>query len=938
MANPRGTCLYKEARLNIEPAFPGSTISFTLPAENTSTFGSRTQPKRSIVTDNYNSQDEDVFAKRHLASDGSMFFRRHHQYPRSFLWRILDNRKVLEIQSVDLDQDANHNFEANLTLLLHFSSPIRPFCVALAEPEDRDAVTVFAITTANELYTITLHRDFFMKPAASEQEISDWCKKSSPSSVALRIPYKLVAPSNNELLVTLDNGGILNLIRQKKDDVIWEERLYHQSNWSGSVRGWLSWKGEQTVRFDNAELQPSAAAAVALSPDGKHILSVCLNHRLRAWNISSGRPGIQMDLLGESEQANAKAAPYLIGPSQSKLMAVVNIPGGVDGATYHVVTYSPKQHQFKFWGIRDADDVELGMYDIQSETDFIPPVDELMNTTVWTLEEFFISPGPAGWRGAELWIRARSGPSSKIYSLKFDLNEDAKKLENIWKHDWVLVDSGPLSIDGLRQNPTNPGEQDIEISDLYDTDLSEKWLDFLFFPGRFTTATLEAALLVFRKGLERVRAAQIPSKGSLKERICATVGAFAALGREGVASQDEFQEAAAAQWQAFYGLVKDLHKRRGEYLSLVFDHELDMPWLVLSDYVSAIRLCSNPEAISLNAAVLARSKVVPGPLRKTLGKAESRDVSKLLTAAASFRKKLPSTFHSRLRREVANELLQNQSLSVLDRMELMEQNVDLSRQVSDEDLSSLVEELGTAVKDLTTETFLRAVQVLGQEEQGRTNRRRQVARFGLNALVRVSQETLELNYNILLDLLVLILFVQFEEDLSDDFDASEVFVEIITSLKDCAILTWLSTTVWSHQSPTGSSSETLMRSLDESFRNSKQLPITQTVLEGILGHQSFDASLPKGLRTELLTYWSRVWLTQLYNDKTFDQALEDVMMILLMQKEPGLASEFSKFLPEGNWATYLKGRMYLAHGENELASICFQKAAHNLGECLRKTP
>lgn len=931
MATGGGTCLYKEARLNIEPAFPGSTISLTLPASTTSTFSSRPVPKRTVITEQYIDQDEEAFAKRHLASEGSMFFRRHHEYPRSFLWRILDNRKALEIQSADLDQDFNHKFEANLTLILQFAAPIRPFCVAFADSEERDALTVFAITTANELYTITLHRDFFMKPAASEQEIGDWCKRSSPTLFMNRVPYRLVAPSVHELLVSLDDGAILYMTKKNKDDVVWSEATYQQNNWS--LGSFLSWKGQQSVRFDNADLDSSAAAAISLSPDNKHIFSVCLNHRLRAWNVTSGKPGVQRDLLDETHRANEKAASYFIGPSQSTLMAIVNIPGGVDGALYYVVTYSPRKHQFKFWGIRDADDTNLGIYDAKPEVSFIPPVDDLMNTTVWTLEEFFIIPGPAGWRGAELWIRARSGPSSKVYSVRFDLTDESARLEHTWQNDWISVDSGLLTVDGLKQDPANPSERDMEASELYEVGLTEQWLDFFFYPGRFTVATLETALLIFRRGLDRSRSGRGAVKGSLKERICTTVAIFASLKQNGTIDSDEYENAMTAQWQAFYGLVKDLHKRRGESLSLAYDYELEMPWLVLSDYLSAIRKGSHSEIIALNAPALSSSHL-SGPLRKSIASQESRNISKLLNAASSFRRGLPSSVHPQFRRQVESELFQSRSMSVIDRMEILEQNSDLFRQVSEDDVSLLVEELGTDVKDLTTEMFLRAIALNQETEPTRTSSKKQITRFGLSALVRVSQETLDTHYNVMLDLLVLILFM-IEEDISEDFDASEIFTEIVNQLKDCTILTWLVSTVWSHQASTGPSSEVMMTSFYETFRNSRKFPITQTVLEGIFGHRSFNTPLPRGLKTRLFTYWTREWLSEVFKEN-FDSGVEEIMGVLLLQKEYSLALDFSRFLAEGNWATYLKGRMHMALGENTLASVCFQKAAYNLGEFLGK--
>ncbi|KAF2182152.1 hypothetical protein K469DRAFT_691390 [Zopfia rhizophila CBS 207.26] len=937
MANSEATYIYKEARLNLEPAYPGSTISFVLPAHSTSTFGSRSQPKRSIVTEKYIDQDEDGFAKRHLASEGSMFFRRQDKrdkYPRSFLWRILDNRKELEIQSTDLDQDFSHKFEANLTLLLQFPSPIRPFGIAFAEPEDCDALTVFAITTANELYTLTLHRDFFMKPAASDIDIGDWCKTSSPTPFTFRIPYRLVAVNVNELLISLDDGSILRLVRSSRGNVVWTENFYKQNTWS--LRNMI-WKGQNTVRFNNLDLDASTAAALALSPDGKHIFSVCLNHRLRAWNVGTGRPGVQRDLLDEPDRANDKVAPYFIGPSQSTLQAVLNIPGGVDGALYHIITYSPKQHQFKFWGVRDADNVDLGIFDVQPDVAFVPPVDDLMNTTVWNLEEFFFNPGPSGWRGAEIWIRARSGPSSKVYSLRFDLNEEPTKLAHVWKHEWVSVDPGPLTVDGLKRNPANPVEQELDTLELYKTDITEQWLDFLFFPGRFTTASLETALLVYRRGLDLKRSGHVAAKGSLKERICATVSAFAAIGKTGTVDYNEYEDNVTAQWQVFYGLVKDLHKRRGESLSLAFDYETDMPWLVLSDYLSAIRKTNHAETMSLNAAALA-STHLNRPLRNAVKSesrtvAESQELARLLNAAATFRRNLPVAFHRQFQRHVDGELLQPQSLSVYDRMESIERSCDLPSQVSDDDLSTLVEELGTGVKELTTDMFLNAIQLLSQENQARTNQKRQIARFGLSALVRVSQETLERNYEILLDLLALVLFMQFdleEEDISEDFDGSEIFVEIINQLKDYTVLKWMAGTAWSHQSPTGPSSEVTMKTLDETFKNSRKLPITQTVFEGIYGHRSTNFPLPDKLKTKLLTVWSREWIAEVFKEQNFDSAIEVVMGILLLQREYDLAFEFSKFVQEGNWAMYLKGRMYIALGEYTLASVCFQKAAYNL--------
>lgn len=219
MATITAPLLYRETRLNLDPPYAGSTIGITLPPHSTSAFLSRPNGKRIVVEDGNTSSDETSFARRHLAAnEASIFFRRKHPYPRTFLWRILDDRKVLELRSVDLTVDRHHKGEAILTLLLSFPNAIRPFGVALAEREDKDALNVFVVTTANELYTLDLHKDFFIRPAATEVDIDAWCKICSPSAFSFRYPYRIVATSALELMVSLHDGGLLRLNRTPASD------------------------------------------------------------------------------------------------------------------------------------------------------------------------------------------------------------------------------------------------------------------------------------------------------------------------------------------------------------------------------------------------------------------------------------------------------------------------------------------------------------------------------------------------------------------------------------------------------------------------------------------------------------------------------------------------------------------------------------------------
>ena len=714
----------------------------------------------------------------------------------------------------------------------------------------------------------------------------------------------------------------------------WREIGFKENNWG--FKNLISWKGHNTVRFNSIDLEAPAAAAIALSPDSEHIFTVCLNHTLRVWNFNTGAVGIQTDLLGENERDPQKAAQYFIGPSQPVLMQIVDIQGVGEGDLYYVVTYSPKRHQFKFWGIKDANDAKLGIRDVHSDISFIPPVDELMNTTVWNLEEFYVKASP-GWRGAEIWIRARSGPTSNIYSLKFDLHKEQKEIENTWKNDWVSVDSGPLTVEGLRLNPLNPGEADAQDPTIHNPSVTERWLEFLFYPGRFTLASLETALYVYRKGLDEKKVANISSKAPLKERICVAIASNIALRNRSSAPMDfdEYESNLGVQWQIFYGLVKDVHKRRGEALSLVFDQDTDIPWLLLSDYISAVRKCSEIETLCSNAGVLTTIDQPSGPLARALQDDYSQDIARLLNAAKLFRKSFPASFNHIFRLAVRTEVLQTQLLSVPDRMEAFDQSCNLCTQVTDDDLNKLTETLGLDFQDLTNELFSAVIQRLGQEEQGRGALKKQITRCGLSALTRISQENSQLHFDILLDLLAIVVFMALDldkDDLSDEFDPSELYVEIINQLKDYSVLTWLSGTPRSRPVPpnrnAGKWDSQLLK--DGSTAKTGFPPVSQTVLEGICGVFCFDFSFPRGPQSEILTYWARMWTSEPFRNQQYDNITANVMSFLLLRKDFDLASDFIRFLPESNWASYLHARLYLAKGEFGLASAKFKRAAFKL--------
>ncbi|KAJ9663788.1 hypothetical protein H2201_005509 [Coniosporium apollinis] len=940
MASLPVPALYTETQLNLEPAFNGSTIAISLPAHGVSTFGSRHQSKRTIVTDQYVDQDENDFARRHLASEASIFFRRANKYPRCFLWRILDDRKVLEIQSVDLSQEGHTKGEAVLTLSLSFPNSIRPFGVAFADSDERDALQAFVITTASQLYTLNLKIDFFIRPAATEVDVSDWCKMCYPPTFGTHVPYRLVARNAHELLISARNGNLLRLTRQPGDDgSAWSEIYFSQSGWS-TLRGMVSWKSHNTIRWNNADVEPTAAVSIALSPDEAHIWTVSLDHTLRARSVKTSKIGVQMDLLGDNNREPQKASQYFIGAAQPQVMQIVKAKEDYSTNPYYVVTYSPKQHQFKFWAVADADSPANGIRDAKPEMSFVPPVDEMMNTTVWNLEEFHVKAEPS-WASTQLWIRARSGPNSRVYTIKFNLLDLQSDLEHVWKNEWVCVSPGPLTIEALRINPDYPGDSSVQDPSLHNPSITECWLDFLFVPGRFTTPTLETALLVYRRGFALKRspakslAAKLSNKQPLKERLCTAIASNVALERThaGEIDYDRYEIDIGSQWQVFYGLVRDLHKRRSESLRLVYDFVEDLPWLLLKDYVCPIRELSEVEVMRTNAEVLPDQVEGNGPMCRVLEDDGSIDVAKLLSAARIFRQSLTSTFHQPLQLAVAAEILQEPSTSVTDRIKSFYDRCDLESQVTDEDVDKLYEaldELG-GFNELTTSNFLAALERLDEKPRGH-HERNEVTKFGVRALLRGAQDTVAFGAEILLDLLVLVVFCAFEfkpEEMSTHFDAADIYVELIPKLKEHALLTWL-TTKSRHESSGRRRRRTSIGSLSQSQGQGDPAGQTMTLMESLFVGDWSGMLFPEGSQSMRLTYWIRAWTFGSQLGRQYDFITANIMGDLLKRDNTELASEFLRFLPGTPWATYLRGRLHLSLEEYAMAAVYFKRAAVGL--------
>lgn len=918
--------LFTEARVNVETTVPGSYLH--IPTSNAPSNVLARQADSAI------NADEDAFTRQCLASQASVFFRKPGRSPRNILWRTLNDECLLTLQSVDLLQDRKATHEPVLTIAISFESPIRPHGVAFADSHDADALHVFVLTTNNELFTIYLRKDILLKPHApttSEFDPSSCLKCYQPSSFSFRHPYKLVAITPQDLLVSLHDGGLLRLERKASEyGAVWRETFFSEGGWGSSLRGLLPWKGSNTIRFGNIDLQAATIIAIDSSPDKSHIFTVSLDHTIKAWNAETGKVGLEFDLLGEPRD-EGRASEALIDPYHGNLLRVRKVASQPAGDLYYLITHSPKDWQFKFWGVRDADSAEYGVRDMQPDVKLIPPIGVLLDTNAWHITDFDVKPG-TGWKNSRLWIRARSGAISRIYTLTFDLLSVREDLEDQWRNQWVVVDEGSMSPERLSVSADFPRPPVTQTA--HEPSLADDWLRYLFLPGRFSQRSLDTALAIYTKDMENSSDdANAPSK----ERLCSAIERKASRISIGSAktTPEKTQAELAAQWGIFFSLVRHLHQRRCDSLSLCYDIEHDLAWSVRADQVAPIRACSELEIYSLNETLFMSQDDAwinnSLPFADCLPNDDSISVARLLAASRTFRISLASSasqtfkYHASIcaRRSVGMRSKKHAHQISVASLQRLYSSSHFSTEVSDDDFNRLTDDMQDlgGLGGVENALFISAIQTLTEMPRGQ-KKDKALTRYGSRVTIRGAQEALLQGRDVLLDLLALVVFISQDlesDELAAGFDAPELYRLLTSRLGEYNVLIWLAT-----------HSRLEVNKSTPGANVSGEVQPVYTLFESIFIGDWQSLQLPSDGWAALVTYWSRAWTFGPNLSTAYDGVTAHIMGNLLRKDDLTLAADFAPYLTQTAWNAYLTARMYMARGQHAFAAELFEQGAEQL--------
>lgn len=622
-----------------------------------------------------------------------------------------------------------------------------------------------------------------------------------------------------------------------------------------------------------------------------------------------------------------------LNPSESSFIRVFNAERALDGEyRYYVVTYSPfEDGRFKFWAVKGGLTSQLIIEDLYPDAPLRPVDPDTTGNMFWSIADFQIKPAEEG-KGMELWVLWRNNSLYQLYTLHFNFDT----LEKDWYTNWVST-----AMESRRQEPPPA----MVSSDVVDP--TEKWLKYLLQPNRFTPEVLETALAIYNEALRPLASTpnSLKKGAALPERLCSTIAATVSLRKYADDNMDftRYQTDTDSKWRAFWQIAEDINRRRFEPVSLAYDAYYETPWLLLADSCAVIRECSSTELLLHNTGPQLRSegaKIVDRWSHRNLGSEVGElfeQASHLMRVASGFRKRFPVELEAACWDALEAEIFTEPSSSIPDRMDAFRDRCDFGERVSNKIFDGLFAAMSEhlSIDNLPSEVFYTIIDTIPLGFSGKDSDLLST-QFGARATVNGVQEMISYTRQLLVDLLVLVVFLdsEVEQEEGSTFDAADLFSTIIPLLREYEMMYWLSSNVrkcsdkpasdatdgsgspFSLKKDTGSNKGEMVATILEDLFASDIKP-RQTI--GL--SQSFTLTL--GIRDVLS------WITR-QGEVAYPNALAYIQCDLIAKNNIDLAWDFLRFQATTSWATYVKGRLYVTMSEYDTAALYFRKAAYLL--------
>ncbi|KAI0109583.1 nucleoporin Nup120/160-domain-containing protein [Nemania sp. FL0031] len=890
MATREPRIFFKETRLNFEPTSSAYIVDVQLPSITSSS-----KNKRQANNSARSPDDDDTLRTKSCATASAIYYRQHYQFPKSFLWRVLENNSILSLRTADICREDTTS-DANLILNFHFPSAIRPSCIALSDPPDHDALAVYVLDEVGQLYTLFLRPDSFRKRAFVESGVGDSCKIFIVNALqSFKTPFRLIAVNCDRLIVTLTDGGHIRLDKNNSHTAPqppWKETFYN-------AKGWV--QGFKSILSSRGDYDPTASTAVIESDfgldDASFLFTICLDHRLRIWNLNSGQILGAMDLLNATREPN-EIGKWRIDPTHLNLIRII---GRVQGKRL-CMTYSPVgSGEFKFWELKSDDSVSVNIRDVHDDSHFIPLPP--LGSDVWTLADFRVAEHYSTGH-LQIWLLWKNNIAYRIQELTSPLVDLPTRWQTSWRSVYsdTTIPSAPVS------GPSDP------------VDTNERWLELILSPGRFTLSTLEAALSAYQRAIGDVDNKAHSSNQSIAESICSAITSTSALSQasSGALEYERFRASSEAQWRKFYRILIEIDKPRGEALALAYEPMSELPWVICADSISTIRRCSKLEQICYN------------PKTRNV---EPSDLSSLIITGQNFVEGFSDSMLQICQSVLRVELFEATSKTDQERIQFFSDKAGFWRQISDEDCAQVTDVLGSNFNVVTSNVYQQMLATLNETWSPKHPTEYPLTEIGRRVMVKATEDVADLQWNVCFSQLILLVHMEFEFDRPEDalhnrVNIGAVYRSLLQSLGRLHLIRWLANArlpaLLSRAEIANSFSSTtsVKRSVEDDKFN--------TVLEDCIGHLLGMTSLSPGHSLMIGSTITKLITNLCAPDSDIELLPHYIQCALLVRDRADLAIELTPFSNQDPFPVYIQGRVALALRDYSSAAMYFKKAAYGM--------
>lgn len=693
----------------------------------------------------------------------------------------------------------------------------------------------------------------------------------------------------------------------------------------------MPWVGATTVPYmDHTVYHTTVVSGLAYYPPPEYahaadyranmrpvLFTASVDHTLKAWSLDNGTLLQQTDLLNEQHANSANMGNWL-DPAPSRLLQVVERTFQDDHMFYLISFSSASAGKFKIWAATHDDGAFSALVDLYPNISF--QADPPGGTAPWIISEFRVTPIKDTM--FNLWVLWKSDTNFRIQNLEFDITDVTKT----WGQ-WATA-----TLDSTHEIPSR--QSNLQTAD----DVTDSWMKWIFYPGRFPDTVLESALLIYEHNFS-VPEENPPQHEPIEAKVRRLVEVSVKVETDltGHADDEQHRVGLELQWERFGRLCTELDKDRGEALSLVTDPVSGYVWTVNVDGITALRECTESEVIKHNyaavrdeTALTTLSQRTPKKLGAGLQGQELKDVMLLATCGTELWTSLSEDAQDKSILRLHQEVVKDPLFSVGDLMEALYEDC-IYEEVPDEtygrieDLFSEMENPEVAFQSILSSLFQ------SDTSSGQTR----LTAFGAKVLVGGSQEVIQVNHEMLFNLVFLLVHVTFCDD-QDPFhrltNTPSIYQQLLNYFREYEVLKWMATNT-APLSPK-SADDDISQALTDlrvteaaSDRSEKRGSVLQLVLPEIFGPSPPGAGASGSVA---LSVCIRRFLAGL-DLADHGNGITDVATALLNAGASATALEFAEFLPTTTWGTYTKARIHLANRKHVSAAALFHRAAFGMG-------